>query len=190
MNLTRVQQSLLAVALLCIIGALAVGVYGRSVRRSTTSPVYTPPRAPSLPPTIVVHVVGAVSTPGLHTLPRGARIQDAVRAAGGFTAAADQQAVNLAAPIDDGQRIEIPELTPRPSTTPSGGSEPRTRLINLNTASAGELAELPGIGPELAARIVGHRLQYGPFRSVDALESVPGIGPKRLAQLRPHVTVR
>lgn len=190
MNLTRVQQTLLAVVLLCIIGALAVGVYGRSVRRSTTHSLYTPPRGPAFPPTIVVHVVGAVSTPGLHTLPRGARVHDAVRAAGGFTAAADQQAVNLAAPVDDGQRIEIPGLTPRPPTTANAGSPPRVRPINLNTAGAEELAELPGIGPELAARVVGHRRQYGPFRSVDALESVPGIGPKRLAQLRPHVTVQ
>jgi competence protein ComEA len=62
--------------------------------------------------------------------------------------------------------------------------------MNLNTATPEQLTELPGIGPELAARIVRYRGQHGPFRSVDALEAVPGIGPKRLAQVRPHVTVR
>ncbi len=190
MSLTRVQQLLLAVVLFCIIGALAVGVYGRTVNRGHRSPVYTPPRTLALPPTIIVHVAGEVAEPGLHRLPRGARVEDAVRAARGFTPAADRDVINLAAPVEDGQKILVPRLAPQPDAAASTASDPPMAPINLNAATADQLAELPGIGPELAARIVRHRTQNGPFRSVEALEAVPGIGPKRLAQVRPHVAVR
>lgn len=191
MSLTRVQQLLLAVVILAIVGALAVGVYGRTVGRGAPAPVYTPPRTPPLPPAVIVHVAGEVNRPGLHELPRGARVQDAVQAAGGFTPAADRQAVNLAAPLEDGERIAVPRAAPilAPATA-STTSKPAAGLLNLNTASTDELAELPGIGPGLAGRIVLYRTQNGPFRSIEALEAVPGIGPKRLAQVRPYVTVR
>ncbi len=190
MSLTRVQQVLLAVVVLCIVGALAVGIYGRTVSRRSSPPTYAPPRAPALPPTIVVHVAGEVGEPGLYTLPRGARVHDAVQAAGGLAPTADQDAVNLAAQLEDGQRVVIPgRASPTPPTA-SPATGPPAGAIDLNTATPEQLAELPGIGPELAARIVRYRVQHGPFRSVDALEAVPGIGPKRLAQVRPHVTVR
>jgi competence protein ComEA len=189
-SLTRVQQCLLAVVVLCIVGALAAGVYGRTVSRRSSPPTYIPPPAPALPPTIIVHVAGEVGEPGLYTLPRGARVQDAVRAAGGLAANADQDAVNLAAQLEDGQRVFIPGCASPipPAASPATG--PPAGQMNLNTATPEQLTELPGIGPELAARIVRYRGQHGPFRSVDALEAVPGIGPKRLAQVRPHVTVR
>jgi competence protein ComEA len=141
---------------------------------------------------IVVHVAGAVARPGVLRLPDGARVVDAVDAAGGFATDADPSRVNLAAKVADGQRVYVPrigEATPVDAALSGPNSTTPTGPVDLNTASIDELDRLPGIGPATAAAIVEHRSRNGAFHSVDELRDVPGIGEAKLAQLRPLVTV-
>ncbi len=150
--------------------------------------------------TIVVHVAGAVASPGVLELPDGSRLHEAVRAAGGSTGAADLDRLNLAAVLEDGQKILVPERgspdvaepagpSTGTGTGTSGATGPPAAKINLNTAGAEELATLPRVGPVLAQRIVDWRLQHGRFGSVEELDAVEGVGPKLLEALLPLVRV-
>lgn len=142
---------------------------------------------------VVVHVAGAVATPGVQRLPAGARVTDAVDAAGGPAADADLGRVNLAARLEDGQQIYVPRLGEQPpaagapSTGP--GSAASSGPVDINRASVAELDALPGIGPTIAQAIVDHRTTHGRFASVDDLLEVRGIGEAKLEELRPLVTV-
>jgi competence protein ComEA len=144
---------------------------------------------------VVVDVAGAVVTPGVHHLEAGARVVDAVDAAGGLAPDADAPRLNLAALLVDGQQVyvarvgEAPLLAASAGGTAATGPAPPAPLVDLNTASATELEELPGIGPTTAAAIVDHRERNGPFASVDDLLDVRGIGDAKLEQLRDRVTV-
>jgi competence protein ComEA len=137
-------------------------------------------------PTLFVHVVGAVHRPGLFRLKDGSRVADAVARAGGPTRRADLSAVNLAAPLADGQQV----IVPRRGQAGAGGSVGGTTgaKVSLAIATVDQLDELPGIGPVTAQKIVDWRTSHGPFRSVDDLDDVPGIGPARIEQLRDLVT--
>jgi competence protein ComEA len=118
-------------------------------------------------------------------------VADAVEAAGGLLPGTDPASVNLAALVTDGQQIAVgvPGAVEGPPTSPDGGGTGGGGLVDLNSASAQELDALPGIGPVLAQRIVAHRDEQGPFRSVDQLDDVPGIGPTIFAELAELVTV-
>jgi competence protein ComEA len=139
--------------------------------------------------TVVVSVVGQVAQPGLVTLQTGARVADAIEAAGGLLPGADPASVNLAAVVADGQQIAVGVPGAPPGDGAGGPAGPSGGLVNLNTATGAELDSLPGIGPVLAERIVAYRTAQGPFASVDALDDVPGIGPTIAAGLAGLVTV-
>jgi competence protein ComEA len=147
----------------------------------------------SAPAIVVVHVAGAVAQPGVYELPGGARVVAALDAAGGALPGAAAGALNLAAPLVDGDRVYVPvpgEEVPAPAAPPvaastSGPAGP----LDLNRATAVELADLPGIGPATAQAIVDHRSANGPFASVDELEAVRGIGPAKLDAIRALVAV-
>jgi len=150
------------------------------------------------PASLVVHVVGAVAAPGVVRVTTGARVLDVVAAAGGLAPDADTTRVNLAAKVADGQRVVVPAVgAPVPSAVAGdggadadvAGTPDPSSPVNLNEATAAQLDTLPGVGPATAAAIIAHRVQHGPFRSVDALGDVRGIGPAKLEQLRPLVTV-
>jgi competence protein ComEA len=145
---------------------------------------------------IVVHVAGAVATPGVVELPPGSRVIDAVEAAGGAVADADLDRLNLAAKVADGERVLVQRVGDPASAAaggePTAGSEDAGSapgLVNLNTATQRDLEELPGIGPVLAGAIVDERERRGGFRSVQELRDVDGIGEKRFADLADLVTV-
>jgi competence protein ComEA len=155
------------------------------------------------PPTqapLQVHVIGAVLRPGVYIFAEGSRVQDAVTAAGGATSDADLNALNLAALLEDGQQLNVPSsvgagAAPSPTAgfrvlpPPASPPTPGAQLININTASAGELASLPGIGPTTAQRIVDYRTQNGPFARIEDLLNVAGIGPATFDNIRALITV-
>ncbi|CAM3709534.1 helix-hairpin-helix domain-containing protein [Occultella aeris] len=147
---------------------------------------------------VVVHVAGSVLIPGVYELPAGSRVDDALLAAGGPTADADLDAVNLAGWLQDGQQVYVPAVgeTAPPATVPGAQSGTGTDAggdaggpIDLNTATAADLEELPGIGPALAQRILDWRTENGGFSSVEQLDDVSGIGPATMDRLRELVTV-
>jgi len=139
--------------------------------------------------------MGAVTTPGVVELPQGARVIDAIEAAGGFTANADPADLNLAAILVDGAQIIIgttsaPQGEVRQSTSPNSGSAPGSSgKVNLNQATSAQLESLPGVGPVTAAAILAWRQNNGSFTSTTQLQEVNGIGPKTFAQLEPYVCV-
>ena len=143
---------------------------------------------------LVVHVVGQVRRPGLVRLRPGARVADAITAAGGARTGADLTALNLARPVVDGEQVHVPKpgevlSSPLgPPTTPSA-SAGTASVVDLNTADAAALDTLPGVGPVLAQRIIDWRSEHGRFSSVDELGEVSGIGDKLMSQLRPRVRV-
>jgi competence protein ComEA len=146
---------------------------------------------------VVVDVAGKVRHPGVYRLPAGARVQDAVTAAGGITPGVDPISINLARKLTDGEQVVV-GLTasgqPASGQPATGGAGPATGgvgagPVNLNTATAEQLDALPGVGPVLAQRIVDWRNQHGRFASVDELSNVSGIGDAKLADLKPLLTV-
>ena len=134
---------------------------------------------------LYVHIVGEVLTPGMYQLPLGARLVDAVFAAGGLTEFADNSSVNLARELSDGEQVVVSSVNEQSETlgTSSGG------LISINRASDKELEELPGIGPALSARIIAWREANGGFKSVEDLLKVSGIGENLLSGLKDSVTL-
>jgi len=160
---------------------------------------------------VVVHVAGAVASPGVLRLQQGSRVDDAITAAGGPTADGDANRLNLALTVEDGQKIYVPrrgEALPAATdaarsdgaATDSAGSSSTGSnstgqqgaaggKVNLNTADVAELDTLPKVGPVLAQRIVDWRKEHGPFKSVEELDGVDGVGPKMLEALLPLVTV-
>ncbi|NLZ93553.1 MAG: ComEA family DNA-binding protein [Firmicutes bacterium] len=133
---------------------------------------------------IIVHVAGAVKKPGVYTLPEGARVFMALEAAGGVLADADKHALNLAEPLFDGRRIIVPYQGEEGEKTAGESGK-----VNVNTATAAEFEQLPGIGPAKAAAIISYREENGPFQSVDDLTRVPGIGPGTLATMKDYLTL-
>ncbi|MGI9950836.1 helix-hairpin-helix domain-containing protein [Moorellaceae bacterium AZ2] len=141
--------------------------------------------------TITVHVAGAVERPGVYQLPAGARVSEAVQLAGTLPEA-NPHALNLAAPLQDGQQVVVPRIGEEGSMpgTPGALAGGMSRgKININTAGLEELDSLPGIGPALAQRILDYRQQHGPFRSIEDLQNVSGIGVKRFEELKDLITV-
>lgn len=163
---------------------------------ASTTAVAAGPTTSTEAAVLVVHVAGAVTAPGVHELAPGARVTDAIDAAGGLRPDADSARINLAAPVVDGERVylpvvgeEAPPIVVGGAPTAGGDDEGTPGLVNLNTADPGELEELPGVGPATAAAIIGHREEIGGFTAIDELLDVPGIGETKLEQLRPLVTV-
>lgn len=135
---------------------------------------------------LYVHVLGAVTSPGLYVLDLDSRLVDAVAAAGGTTDDADLTAINLARVLSDGEQIIVPVIGAAAET---GGTTPGDDRVDLNTADQAALESLPRIGPALAERIITWREENGRFASVDDLLAVPGIGEKLLAGIRDGVRV-
>jgi competence protein ComEA len=176
-----------AVALLLVLLLRHLGGGGAA------APAVTPLRtsAPARPKAVaakllVIDVAGAVRRPGLYRLREGSRINDAIAAAGGATGKAQLAAVNLAAPIADGEQIVVPgsgAVAAAAASPPAAGSAPSAPL-DLNSATLEQLEALPGVGPVTAQKILDYRQAHGPFHEVAELEGVPGIGPAHMAQLK------
>ena len=144
---------------------------------------------------IRVHVSGAVHNPGVFSLPAGSRVQEVVDVAGGATEEADLERINLAAWVNDGQKVHVPKQgeTDSPITSLDGGAGTGlagTGKININTATAEQLDTLPGIGPAYAERIIRYRQDQGPFENVEQIMEVRGIGQVCYEDVKDMICVR
>ena len=166
--------------------ALSDDAAGSSKKSSSAAEVY-------------VDVDGAVASPGVYRLKEGARVSQAIDAAGGLTAEADVTGLNRASKVADGQKIYVPKVGEQQAVTAGGGADggavvtsganDAAGLVNINTASAAELQTLSGIGPSMAQSIIDERTKNGPFASVDDLMRVSGIGEKKLAKIKDCICV-
>jgi len=144
---------------------------------------------------VMVHVAGAVRRPGVYKLASGARVDDAVQRAGGATRRADLGGLNLAAKLEDGRQVLVPERAAHAGGGSAAGAAGAAAAvgpdqpINLNTATLEQLDTLSGIGPTTAQKILDFREERGGFSSVEELGEIPGIGDVRLASLREEVTL-
>ncbi|MGC5169995.1 ComEA family DNA-binding protein [Micromonospora sp. DT81.3] len=182
-------------AVVVVLLALAVTV-GIGIMRGSAAPtesvVLDEDRGADEAAELYVHVFGAVSDPGLYVLREGARVVDAVAAAGGMLEGADEAAVNLARQVGDGEQLYVPtegESAALGSAVSGAGPDAGDGRINLNTATEAELDTLPRIGPAMARRILEWRDANGRFTSLEDLLAVPGIGDKMLESLRTLVTL-
>jgi len=141
---------------------------------------------------VIVHITGAVPRPGVYALPQGARVQDAISAAGGFLAEAEKSQINLARLLEDGEKLDIPYIegaSPVIATPGETVVAASTELININTASQAQLDTLPGIGPTTAQKIIEYREQNGAFLNIEDIINVSGIGPVTYQRIKDLITV-
>lgn len=147
---------------------------------------------------VYVDVGGAVVTPGVYRLREGARVAQAIDAAGGLTPEADISGLNRASKVVDGQKIYVPHVGEQQTVSDVAGSGPgeasvgasvASDLVNINTANAAELQALSGIGPSMAQSIIDERTQNGPFASIDDLMRVSGIGEKKFAKIKDCICI-
>ena len=130
---------------------------------------------------VVVHVAGDVRRPGVYRLPAGSRVTDAVRRAGGFAGGANQDAINLAARLSDGQQVVVPGAGTVAASSSAGG---QSGPVSLGSATVEQLDGVEGIGPVTAQKIIEFRDQHGGLSSINQLDEVDGIGPSTMETLR------
>lgn len=182
-----------------VLGGSASGVElergGEAVEASVGTEAGSGPAEPE-EKTIWVHVDGAVAVPGVYCIPEGARVNDAVTAAGGLAEGADTSTVNLASVVADGSKVHIPtseELQASAAGDSGDGSQKvlatGNGLVNINTATSEELQTLSGVGEATAAAIIEERESNGLFSSPEDLMRVSGIGEKKFAKIREHICV-
>ncbi|MDR3348187.1 MAG: ComEA family DNA-binding protein [Acidaminococcales bacterium] len=186
----------LAAIMLLLALFTGAGVWRQERRLSVAgSPPETPPTVYEAlkKQQITVSVAGAVASPGLYDLSPGSRAADAISKAGGFLPQADRDKVNLARRCSDGMNIlvpykkaEPPEKRPRRART---DVPPPGETIDINSAGEDEFSRLPGIGPELAKRIVAYRARYGPFKTTGQLKDVDGIGEAKFSLFRNRLKI-
>ena len=197
------MKDLLRIAFGLICGLLASGLILLVARQPSGEPAILLP--PPSPAPLIVHVSGAVAQPGVFTLPAGSRVQDVIRAAGGFLAEADQGSLNLAAELEDGIQIvvlsrqptQFPTEEPTPVTrskgiilpTPERSPTPENQKININTATQEELESLPLIGPVRAKLIINYRTSHGPFKKIEDILNVPEIEAYIFELIKDLITV-
>ena len=172
------MKSILSITYGLLIGLLVGGIIWFTASKPKGIPV-TLQSSPT-PGQIVVYITGAVNSPGVYSLPMEARIKDLVDAAGGFLAGAEEEKVNLAALLEDGQQIVVPGLVDT--------SHISAGRININAATAADFDSLPGIGPTTAQAIVDYRLQNGKFATIEDIQKVPGIGPSTYDRIKDYLT--
>jgi competence protein ComEA len=152
------------------------------IQQPTTRPAAAV--SPQVPSVLVVHLSGEVIAPGVYRLPVGARIDDALKAAGGPTGSGDIHRLNLAARLADGQQIVVPKMFDPTLAGASMSPSPTAGRVNINSATVAELDRLPGVGPVTAQRIVAYREQNGPFITVEDLRAANLVNASTFAKIK------
>ncbi|MGE4413477.1 MAG: helix-hairpin-helix domain-containing protein [Candidatus Caldatribacteriota bacterium] len=206
-NLSRQEKIVLLFLIAILLIALGGKFYLQGKNKITIIPansqdkeVIPEAQAIVVEESLIIHIAGAVNHPGVYQLPSGKRVIDALKMAGGETEKANLDAVNLAAPLYDGQKIIIPFI---PENVESGliksdgqfivsqdySNLNNSSLLNINNATSRQLEELPGIGSVLAERIIEYRESNGVFRNIEEIKDVPGIGEKKFEAIKELITV-
>lgn len=203
-GLTRSPSRRPSSAVVAALAAVLVLIGGSIVLLGGSPPPERPPVLPAAqdrPPTstvaqskaaessLVVSVVGKVRSPGLVTVPSGARVADALSAAGGVFDGTDITALNLARKLTDGEQVYVGIPAPPSAIPQQADPSAAPGKVNLNSATAEQLDSLPGVGEVTAKRIIDWRTEHGSFTSIDQLQEVDGIGTAKFAKLRDQVTV-
>ncbi len=187
-----VAWSLAGLAVLVLGAAYLRGHFSQAQPQAATTIQIGAASTQAKPDVIKIHVVGAVAHPGLYEARSGDRVDDALRLAGGPTAAANLTQVNLAAKISDGQQLFVPEKGSARGGAPSlssPSSASSKQVVNLNLAAPDELTQLDGIGPKTAEKIIAYREAHGGFKDVEELMQVPGIGQAKFDQIKDRLSV-
>jgi competence protein ComEA len=193
------KQRIAQIIFLSIAGIIAFVVIYVILKRPEPAPpplvITLQPRPTAEPPTptpatINVYVSGAVKKPDVYALPLNSIVKDAIIAAGGATAEADLDRINLATRLVDQMQVYVPRKG-ETAPPPPGGSAPDaiTGKININTASVDELDTLSGIGPVIAKAIIDYRTKHGPFQKIEDIDAVTGIGDALFEKIKDHITV-
>jgi competence protein ComEA len=185
----RGVAALVLVAVVCAVLTGVVLLRGRTTEQPLVAPSLTGSTATPGAALLVVDVAGKVRRPGLVRVPAGARVDDAIRAAGGVLPGTSTGSLNLARKVADGEQVVVGGPVAAGGGPAAGGGAGAGGLLDLNLATAQDLDGLPGIGPVLAERIVAWRTEHGRFASVDQLREVDGIGEAKYSSLRSKVTV-
>lgn len=174
-----------------LFGLIAAGLILLIASPPKGEPILLLPVPTSQP--LVVDISGEINQPGIYQLPPGSRLKDAVEISGGITSQADLSTLNLAAPLKDGQKVEIPA---RKSVNQAAGFSPSAQpistgsgLININTARVEELEQLPGIGAVKANAIIAYRNEHGRFSAIHEIQNVTGIGSALFEQIQNLICV-
>ena len=197
-----VNQLMQGLALLVLGVGLGAGTLGL-INRQQPAAIHLEPAPPTATPLPwQVHVAGEVNQPGVYVVEPGMIVADALELAGGMTAQADVDRVNLALRLYDGLQVFVPAkgeavvlpTEPAPVVDGNGGDDaaappPPGEKININTATLAELDSLPGIGPSTAQNIIDHRTQNGPFARIEDVMNVPGIGEGKFNDMKGLITV-
>lgn len=181
------KRGLIAISLVAV--AFSVFLFlttrGSAVAQESPRPVMS---VSPIAPTILVHVAGKVKSPDVYPLLKGARVVDAIKAAGGALKGVDTSELNLARVLVDGEQIYV-GYVPKVSSTNSKSAKKFSGIININRATKGEFDSLTGIGPVIATRIINYRNQNGPFLALEDLLKVSGVGSKTLEKIRTRLTL-
>ena len=180
-QLTESQKKRGLIAVLLILGLVGVWLSGREEQQDSV-PLLPPEALAPISSTIHIHVVGEVAHPGLYELPTGSRASDAVQSAGGLTAEAAQESINLARILSDGEQLTILSIEAMAAGN-SGGK------VSLNRGTQDDFESLSGIGPATSEKIIKYREANGGFSAIEELTQVPGIGSKLLASIRDQLTL-
>lgn len=181
------KRGLIAISLVAV--AFSVFLFlttrGSAVAQESPRPVMS---VSPIAPTILVHVAGKVKSPDVYPLLKGARVVDAIKAAGGALKGVDTSELNLARVLVDGEQIYV-GYVPKVSSTNSKSAKKFSGIININRATKAEFDSLTGIGPVIATRIINYRNQNGPFLALEDLLKVSGVGSKTLEKIRTRLTL-
>lgn len=180
-QLTESQKKRGLIAVLLILGLVGVWLSGREEQQDSV-PLLPPEALAPISSTIHIHVVGEVAHPGLYELPTGSRASDAVQSAGGLTAEAAQESINLARILSDGEQLTVLSIEAMAAGN-SGGK------VSLNRGTQDDFESLSGIGPATSEKIIKYREANGGFSAIEELTQVPGIGSKLLASIRDQLTL-